>query len=68
MPEPKRNTDFPVNAAPAPGTRTIPGIEESQPWRTADMQRALERWTGDAEAGFDPYNHVGSQALKPRAA
>jgi hypothetical protein len=67
MSELKRSTDF------ATGTRAstapaVAGIDESQPWRTADMQHAMERWDSSAEAGFDPYNHVGSLAKKPRAA
>jgi len=67
MSELKRNTDFATatRAAAAPGAA---GIDESQPWRTADMQQAMERWNSSAEAGFDPYNHVGSLAKKPHAA
>jgi hypothetical protein len=68
MSELKRNTDFPVNAATPQAPAARPGIEESQPWRTAEMQRAMEVWIGNPEAGGDPYNHVGARARKPRAA
>lgn len=68
MSELKRNPEL---AAGAPPARTLPapaGIDESQPWRTADMQRAMEHWEASGEAGFDPYNHVGTRARKPHAA
>jgi hypothetical protein len=68
MSELKRNTDFAVGVAAAKAMPTSAGIDESQPWRTADMQRAMASWTGLAEAGFDPYNHVGTLAKKSRVA
>jgi hypothetical protein len=68
MSELKRNTDFTASSGSAAATPATAGIDESQPWRTADMQQAMERWTGSADAGFDPYNHVGTQARKSRAA
>lgn len=66
MSELKRNADF-AQGHPARKTPAA-GIDESQPWRTADMQQAMERWAVSADAGFDPYNHVGTSAIKPRAA
>lgn len=67
MSELKRNPDFAGGTSARAPTSTA-GIDESQPWRTADMQRAMERWDASAEAGFDPYNHVGTRAKKPQAA
>lgn len=66
MSELKRNTDFAAGGSPARAKANAAGIAESQPWRTTDMQQAMERWSADA--GFDPYNHVGTQAKKPYAA
>ncbi len=66
MSELKRNTDFAAGGT-TPTTRPAAiGIDVSQPWRTTDMQQAMDRWS--AEAGFDPYNHVGTRAKKPYAA
>jgi hypothetical protein len=67
MAELKRNTDFARNSDPA-AAPTAAGIDESQPWRTADMQQAMARWNVDAVSGFDPYNHVGTQIIKSRVA
>jgi len=66
MAELKRNADFARISNPA----AVPaaGIDESQPWRTADMQQAMARWNSDAVSGFDPYNHVGAQIIKSRVA
>jgi hypothetical protein len=64
MSELKRNTDFAAGGSPARAANAA-DIAESQPWRTTDMQQAMERWSADA--GFDPYNHVGTQAKKPYA-
>ena len=64
----KRSTDFATGSSPAKASPGAAGIDQSQPWRTADMQQALERWDASADAGFDPYNHVGSRAKKPHAA
>jgi hypothetical protein len=66
MSELKRNTDFALNGNRA--ATPAAGIDESQPWRTADMQQAMARWNSDAVAGFDPYNHVGAQVIKARVA
>jgi len=66
MSELKRNPDFARNSNPAAAPAA--GIDESQPWRTADMQQAMARWNPDAVAGFDPYNHVGAQITKSRVA
>lgn len=66
MSELKRNTDFAAGNSSAAATPSAAGIAESQPWRTTDMQQAMDRWS--AEAGFDPYNHVGTLAKKPYAA
>ena len=68
MSELKRNADFGVGSAAARTTPGAAGIDESQPWRTAEMQQAVERWNASAEAGFDPYNHVGTQARRSHAA
>jgi hypothetical protein len=68
MSELKRNADFHVNPATKPATVAAHGIDESQPWRAAEMQRAMEVWIGNPEAGGDPYNHVGARARKNRAA
>ena len=65
MSELKRNTDF-ATGSTAAASASVAGIAESQPWRTTDMQQAMDRWSADA--GFDPYNHVGTQAKKPYAA
>jgi hypothetical protein len=67
MAELKRNTDFARNSNPAVAPAAA-GIDESQPWRTADMQQAMARWNSDAVAGFDPYNHVGTQVTRSRVA
>lgn len=66
MSELKRNTDFAKGSHPADAPPHAPGIAESQPWRTTDMQQAMDLWS--SEAGFDPYNHVGTRAKKPYAA
>jgi hypothetical protein len=64
MSELKRDMDFAAGHGSAAGARTnAADIAESQPWRATDMQQAMERWSADA--GFDPYNHVGTQAKKP---
>ncbi len=68
MSELKRNTDFAPGSNTAKATPSAAGIDESQPWRTADMQQAMERWDSSADAGFDPYNHVGIRAKTPYAA
>jgi hypothetical protein len=68
MSELKRNMDFAAGSNRATATPNAAGIDESQPWRAADMHLAMERWTGSADAGFDPYNHVGTQAKKSHAA
>jgi hypothetical protein len=65
MSELKRNTDFAAGRTPTVKPHAA-GIEVSQPWRTTDMQQAMDLWS--AEAGFDPYNHVGARARKPYAA
>lgn len=65
MSELKRNTDFAAGGTPT-AKPDAAGIEVSQPWRTTDMQQAMDLWS--AEAGFDPYNHVGARAKKPYAA
>jgi hypothetical protein len=62
----KRNMDFAAGNSAAMGSPNTAGIAESQPWRTTDMQQAMDLWS--AEAGFDPYNHVGTRAKKPYAA
>jgi hypothetical protein len=67
MSELKRNMDFAAGSGSAAAKRSAAGIGESQPWRTAEMQQAIERWAVSAEAGFDPYNHVGTRAKKPNA-
>jgi hypothetical protein len=66
MAEPNRNTDIAPGTAPA--APAAAGIDESQPWRTADMQQAMARWNSEAVSGFDPYNHVGAQVIKSRVA
>lgn len=66
MSELKRNMDFAAGSSPAMTSPNAAGIAESQPWRTTDMQQAMDLWS--AEAGFDPYNHVGTRAKKPYAA
>jgi hypothetical protein len=68
MSELKRNEDFARRGNATKVMTTTAGIDESQPWRTADMEQAMASWTGSAEAGFDPYNHVGAYARKPQAA
>ena len=68
MSELKRNLDFATRAAPAAAAPRSPGIDDSQPWHTGEMQHALDAWDDCAQAGFDPYNHVGSRARKPQAA
>ena len=68
MSELKRNTDFAAGDSAAKVTSRATGIDESQPWRTAEMQQSLERWAASPDAGFDPYNHVGNRAKKPHAA
>jgi Tfp pilus assembly protein PilV len=68
MSELKRNTDFTAGNAAARTAQNAAGIDESQPWRTAEMQAEMERWAVSADAGFDPYNHVGNRAKKPHAA
>ena len=66
MSELKRNMDFATGSHAVPAPLDKAGIAESQPWRTTDMQQAMDLWS--AEAGFDPYNHVGTRAKKPYAA
>lgn len=66
MSELKRNMDFAAGSHAAAPPPNVAGIAESQPWRTTDMQQAMDLWS--AEAGFDPYNHVGTRAKKPYAA
>lgn len=56
MAELKRNTDFATDTARA---RVDPRSMEALAQRRDDRP--------SPEAGFDPYNHVGSQALKPHA-
>lgn len=68
MSELKRNSDFVAGRQPAEAAPAVAGIDESQPWRAAEMRQAMERWDASADAGFDPYNHVGSRARKPSAA
>jgi hypothetical protein len=68
MSELKRNADFANGSDAARAPSSAAGIDESQPWRTAEMQQAMERWAVSADAGFDPYNHVGTLAKKTRAA
>jgi hypothetical protein len=68
MSELKRNADFVAARTPARALPAAAGIDESQPWRTADMHRAMELWDESAVAGFDPYNHVGARTKKPQAA
>ena len=68
MSELKRNADFAARSLAAEAMPLATGIDQSQPWRTADMQKAMEHWDASADAGFDPYNHVGTQARKPQAA
>ena len=68
MSELKRNTDFAAGSQAATTAAPAAGIDESQPWRTSQMQQAVERWAVSAEAGFDPYNHVGTRVRKSRAA
>jgi hypothetical protein len=68
MSELKRNADFASAGKTASATPSAAGIDDSQPWHTADMQQAMERWNAAADAGFDPYNHVGTLAKKTRAA
>jgi hypothetical protein len=68
MSELKRNTDFAARSLASKAMPPAAGIDESQPWRTADMHKAMEHWDASANAGFDPYNHVGTQARKPQAA
>lgn len=68
MSELKRNADFATGSDAAKAAPSAAGIDESQPWRTADMQQAMERWALSADAGFDPYNHVGTLAKNSRAA
>jgi hypothetical protein len=68
MSELKRNADFATGGNAAKASPSAAGIDDSQPWRTADMQQAMERWDASTEAGFDPYNHVGTLGKKTRAA
>ena len=68
MAELKRNTDFARTSTAPAAASSAAGIDDSQPWRTADMQQAMARWNPDAGAGFDPYNHVGAQITKSRVA
>lgn len=68
MSELKRNVDFQIGPPPGRAQPAAAGIDESQPWRTADMQQALALWDASAEAGFDPYNHVGTQVIRSRVA
>jgi hypothetical protein len=63
MSELKRNMDFATGTSAALPTVKAAGIDVSQPWRATDMQQAMDIWS--AEAGFDPYNHVGAHAKKP---
>jgi hypothetical protein len=67
MSELKRNADF-ARASSITATTPAAGIDQSQPWRTAEMQQAMERWDAAAEAGFDPYNHTGARVKKAHAA
>jgi hypothetical protein len=66
MSELKRNTDFAASGNARTVKPAAAGIDVSQPWRTTDMQQAMDLWS--AEAGFDPYNHVGARAKKPYTA
>lgn len=68
MSELKRNADFATGSGGAKPSAGAAGIDESQPWRTAEMRQALAGWDPAADAGFDPYNHVGTQARKSQAA
>jgi hypothetical protein len=68
MSELKRNTDFTTGRSAARVTPNATGIDESQPWRTADLLHAMENWTAFPNAGFDPYNHVGTLAKKTHTA
>ena len=63
MSEQKRNADFTLRA-PQPAR----GIDESQPWRAPDRERAVSMWNATQEAGCDPYNNVGARAWKIHAA
>jgi hypothetical protein len=47
---------------------TTPGIDESQPRQTLEMQRAMELWKAAREKSTDPYNSVGANAISPGAA
>jgi hypothetical protein len=68
MSELKRNTDFATGSSAVRITPNATGIDESQPWRTADWQHAAKNCTAVSNAGFDPYNHVGTLAKKTHGA
>lgn len=67
MSELKRNTDFATHSIPK-AAPAVAGIDDSQPWRTAEMQQVMARWDATAASGFDPYNHVGAQVIRSRVA
>lgn len=68
MSDQKRNTDFTLDGRAVPLAKVAAGIEESQPWRAPDREKALSMWKDGQNAGCDPYNSVGTRAYKISAA
>lgn len=70
MSEQKRNdSQFSFPPSPAETARTaMPGIDESQPRPTLEMNKAIALLESSEESGGDPYNAVGRRATGPRAA
>jgi hypothetical protein len=64
----KRNTEFHFAASEKPADEQSPGIDQSQPWKTLEMKRALAAWQSGEDAGCDPYNTIGSRAIRQRVA
>lgn len=60
----KRSADFRIGTRRVPATSATPGIEESQPWHAAEVQKNLDLWAQTAEAGCDPYNNTGIRAIR----
>lgn len=65
MSELKRNPVFQFASGPQSGGIASPFIDESQPWKTQELRRSLAAMAGDANTGCDPYNTIGTRAIKP---
>lgn len=69
MSELKRNPDFRFSAGVKKVGSSSPGIEESQPRQTLELQRLKLLWESGCDmGGGDPYNTIGTRAFRSRAA